>query len=163
MRLCVALGADHGGFDLKNDIFTRLQDTFEILDLGAHTLDSGDDYPDFTRAVAQAVASGQAERGIIICGSGVGACIAANKVPGIRACLCHDTYSAHQGVEHGDMNTLCLGARVIGVELAAELVTAFLNARFSGEERHCRRLEKILAIERQALQGDEKPGNEKLQ
>ena len=163
MRLCVALGADHGGFDLKNYLFNRLHDTFEILDLGAHTLDSGDDYPDFARAVAQAVVSGQAERGIIICGSGVGACIAANKVPGIRACLCHDTYSAHQGVEHDDMNILCLGARVIGVELAAELVTAFLNARFSGEERHRHRLEKILAIECQALQGDEKPSNEKLQ
>ena len=163
MRLCVALGADHGGFDLKNDIFTRVQHTFEILDLGAHTLDSGDDYPNFALAVAQAVASGQAERGIIICGSGVGACIAANKVPGIRACLCHDTYSAHQGVEHDDMNILCLGARVIGVELAAELVTAFLNARFSGEERHRRRLEKILVIERQALQGDEKSSHEKLQ
>ena len=163
MKLRVALGADHGGFDLKNDIFTRLHDTYEILDLGAHTFDPADDYPDFACAVAQAVASGQAERGVIICGSGVGACVAANKVPGIRACPCHDTYSAHQGVEHDNMNILCLGARVIGVELATELVTTFLKARFSGGERHCRRLEKVLAIERQALQGHEKQDNEELQ
>jgi len=163
MRLRVALGADHGGFELKNDIFTRLHDTYEILDLGAHTFDPDDDYPDFALAVAQAVASGQAERGVIICGSGVGACVAANKVPGIRACPCHDTYSAHQGVEHDNMNILCLGARVIGVELATELVTTFLKARFSGGERHCRRLEKVLDIERQALQGHEKQGNEELQ
>ena len=154
MKLRVALGADHGGFALKNDLFTRFRDAYEILDMGAYAFDPADDYPDFVRAVAQAVASGRAERGIIICGSGVGAGIAANKVPGIRACLCHDTYSAHQGVEHDNMNILCLGARVIGVELATELVAAFLNARFSGEERHCRRLEKVLAIERQALKGD---------
>ena len=153
MKLCVALAADHGGFALKNDLFTRLHQVYEILDLGAHTLDQIDDYPDFAEAVAQAVASGQAQRGILICGSGVGACIAANKVPGIRACLCHDTYSAHQGVEHDDMNVLCLGARVIGVELATELVIAFLNARFTGEERHCRRVGKVLAIEQRALHG----------
>jgi len=163
MKLRVALGADHGGFDLKNDIFTRLGDVYEIFDMGAHTFDQTDDYPDFTRVVAQAVASGQAERGIIICGSGVGTCIAANKVPGIRACLCHDTYSARQGVEHDDMNILCLGARVIGVELATELVTAFLKARFTGEERHRRRLGKTLAIERQALQGSREGSNEGLQ
>jgi len=163
MSLRVALGADHGGFALKNDIFTRLHDTYEILDLGAHTLDLADDYPDFARTVAQAVASGQAERGIIFCGSGIGACIVANKVPGIRACLCHDTYSAHQGVEHDDMNILCLGARVIGVELATELVTAFLNASFTSKERHRRRLEKILAIEHQAFQGDRERSNEELQ
>ena len=154
MKLRVALGADHGGFTLKNDLFTRLRDAYEIRDLGARTLDPTDDYPDFVYAVARAVASGQADRGILICGSGVGACIVANKVPGVRACLCHDTYSAHQGVEHDDMNVLCLGARVIGLELAIELVTAFLKARFSGEERYRRRLEKVLAIERQALQGD---------
>ena len=98
--------------------------------------------------------SGQASRGILICGSGVGACVAANKVPGIRACLYHDTYSAHQGVEHDDMNLLCLGGRVVGAELAKELVAAFLNARFTGEERHRRRLEKVVAIEHRALQGD---------
>lgn len=154
----VALGADHGGFILKNELITRLGPEYEVLDLGAYKLDPADDYPDFAVAVAQAVASGQVQRGILICGSGIGACIAANKVPGIRACLCHDTYSAHQGVEHDDMNILCLGARVIGVELAIELATAFLNARFLGEERHRRRLEKVLAIERRSLQGDRKGG-----
>jgi len=155
MTLCVALGADHGGFSLKAQLLPWLQDQeYEILDLGAHSLDSNDDYPDFAEAVAQVVASGQAQRGILVCGSGVGACIAANKVPGVRACLCHETYSAHQGVEHDDMNVLCLGARVVGVELARELVTAFLNARFTGEERHHRRLQKVLAIESRALQGD---------
>jgi len=154
MKLKVALGADHGGFTLKNELVTRLQETYEILDLGACTFDPNDDYPDFALAVAQAVASGQAQRGILICGSGVGACIAANKVPGVRACLCHDTYSAHQGVEHDDMNILCLGSRVIGSELATELVKVFLSANFSGETRHRRRLEKVLAIEHQALHGN---------
>ncbi len=154
MKLRVVLGADHGGFTLKNELLIRLRGAYEILDLGAHTLDPADDYPDFAAAVARAVASGKAQRGILICGSGVGACIAANKVPGVRACLCHDTYSAHQGVEHDDMNVLCLGARVIGLELAMELATAFLKARFSGEERHRRRLEKVLAIEHQALYSD---------
>lgn len=154
MKLRVVLGADHGGFTLKNELVTRLRPTYEILDVGAHTLDPADDYPDFAAAVAQAVASGKTQRGILICGSGVGASIAANKIPGVRACLCHDTYSAHQGVEHDDMNILCLGARVIGLELAMELATAFLKARFSGEERHRRRLEKVLAIEQQALYDD---------
>jgi len=163
MKLSVALGADHGGFTLKNDIFKRIQNAYEVLDLGAHTFDSADDYPDFACAVAQAVASGKAERGIIICGSGVGACIVANKIPGIRASLCHDTYSARQGVEHDNLNILCLGARIIGIELAAEVVAAFLEARFSGEERHCRRLEKILAIERQALQESKKRSHDELQ
>jgi ribose 5-phosphate isomerase B len=147
MKLRVALGADHGGFYLKEELVARLHDTCEVLDLGAHTFDRDDDYPDFALAVAQAVASGQAQRGIIVCGSGVGACIAANKVKGVRACLCHDTYSAHQGVEHDDINILCLGARVVGPELAGELVNTFLKANFSGEMRHRRRLEKILAIE----------------
>ncbi len=158
MKLRVVLGADHGGFTLKNELVTQLRQTYEILDVGAHTLDPADDYPDFAAAVAQAVASGKAQRGILICGSGVGACIAANKVQGVRACLCHDTYSAHQGVEHDDMNVLCLGARVIGLELAMELATAFLKARFSGEERHRRRLEKVLAIEHQALYSDRERG-----
>ena len=154
MTLRVALGADHGGFSLKTELLPWLQSQgYEVLDMGAHALNLTDDYPDFSKAVAQAVVSGKAQRGILVCGSGVGACIAANKVPGIRACLCHDTYSAHQGVEHDDMNVLCLGARVVGVELARELVTAFLNARFSGEERHHRRLEKVLSIESRALQG----------
>ncbi len=154
MKLKVALGADHGGFTLKNELLSRLRKTCEISDLGAHTFDPDDDYPDFALAVAQAVASGQANRGILICGSGVGACIAANKVPGVRACLCHDTYSAQQGVEHDDMNVLCLGSRVIDIELAAELVKVFLNAHFSGEMRHRRRLGKVLAIEHQALHGN---------
>jgi len=154
MSLRVALGADHGGFALKNELSARLRGTYEILDLGAHTLDPTDDYPDFAKAVARAVASGQAQRGVLVCGSGVGACIAANKVAGVRACLCHDTYSAHQGVEHDDMNIICLGARIVGLELATELVTAFLKARFSGEKQHRHRLEKVMAIEHEALQGE---------
>ncbi len=155
MTLHVALGTDHGGFPMKAQLLTWLQNQgYKILDVGAHTLDPGDDYPDFAEAVAEAVASGQAQRGILVCGSGVGACIAANKVPGVRACLCHDTYSAHQGVEHDDMNVICLGARVIGIELAKELVTAFLKARFTGEERHRRRVEKVITIESRALQGN---------
>jgi len=153
MKLRVAIGADHGGFALKNELVTRLSKAYQIIDIGAHALNTDDDYPDFAGAVALMVASGDVERGILVCGSGVGACIAANKVPGVRACLCHDTYSAHQGVEHDDMNILCLGARVVGVELAMELVTAFLSASFSSEERYHRRLEKVLAIEQQAPHG----------
>ncbi len=156
MKLWVAIGADHGGFALKNDLVTRLSNRFDVLDLGAHQFDLDDDYPDVTEKVTGAVTSGKAQRGVLVCGSGVGACIAANKVPGIRACLCHDTYSAHQGVEHDDMNVLCLGARVIGSELAAELVTAFLNASFSGEERYHRRVAKITDLERKALRGNKK-------
>ena len=154
IKMHVAMGADHGGLALKNELVAHLGDRYEIVDLGAHNFDPDDDYPDFTREVARAVISGGCERGMIICGSGVGAAISANKVPGIRACLCHDTYSAHQGVEHDDMNVLCLGARVIGVELAKEIATTFLEARFSGEERHRRRLQKVLSIEREALQGE---------
>ncbi len=154
MKLRIALGSDHGGFVMKKELMTRLCEDYEILDLGAHTLDQADDYPDFALAVARSVASGQVYRGILICGSGVGACIAANKVPGVRACLCHDTYSAHQGVEHDDMNVLCLGARVIGLEMAIELAKTFLSANFSGETRHRRRLEKVLAIEQQALKAN---------
>jgi len=150
----IALGADHGGFALKNELFLRLKDTYKIYDTGAFTFEKADDYPDFAYTVAQEITSAKAERSILICGSGVGACIAANKVPGIRACLCHDTYSAHQGVEHDDMNILCLGARVIGIELAYELAAAFLGAQFSREERHRRRVTKMLAIERLALCGE---------
>ena len=149
MKLHVAIGADHGGFNLKNELVARLRQTYQITDLGAHTLDPDDDYPDFACAVARAVAAGEAARGIIICGSGVGASIVANKICGVRAGLCHDTYSARQGVEHDDMNILCLGARVIGIELARELTGAFLNAHFSGEPRHVRRLGKLVDIERQ--------------
>ena len=149
----IAIGADHGGYYLKKDMVAYLENIYEIIDLGADIFDEQDDYPEFAEAVAQVVVSRKAERGILICGSGVGACIAANKIPGIRACLCHDIYSAHQGVEHDDMNILCLGARVVGIELAKELVDAFLNANYSGEERYQRRLEKILEIERKSFQG----------
>jgi ribose 5-phosphate isomerase B len=152
MKLNVAVGADHGGLALKNELVARLNEPYEILDLGAHSFDPNDDYPDYALAVSAAIASAKANRGIIICGSGVGACIAANKVPGVRACLCHDTYSAHQGVEHDDMNVLCLGSRVIGLELATELAETFLGANFSGETRHRRRLEKVLDYERQRIE-----------
>ncbi len=148
MTLKVALGADHGGFALKNELVGRLGGKFEITDLGAKEFEPDDDYPDYALAVARAVASGKTERGIIVCGSGVGASIAANKVPGVRAAVCHDTYSAHQGVEHDDMNVLCLGARVIGIETAAEITLAFLGASFSGQARHRRRLGKVLDIEK---------------
>jgi len=153
VKLRVALGADHGGYSLKNELLARLRGQYDISDMGAHKYDPDDDYPDFADAVAKTVASGKAQRGILVCGSGVGACIAANKVLGVRACLCHDTYSAHQGVEHDDMNVLCLGARVIGIELATELAIAFLKARFSSEKRHRRRLKKVLNLEKRALGG----------
>jgi len=144
----VALGADHAGFPLKQPIVELLSRLgHELLDLGAQALDPVDDYPDFTRAVAEAVRGGRADRGILLCGSGVGASVAANKFRGIRAGLCHDTYSARQGVEHDDINVLCLGARIVGPSLAAELVQAFLAARFSGEERHRRRMAKVTAFE----------------
>ena len=153
MKQRIALGADHAGYALKSELLPWLKEQdYDVMDVGAHYADSEDDYPDFAQAVAEAVTSGQAMRGILICGSGVGAAIAANKVLGARACLCHDTYSAHQGVEHDDMNVLCLGARVIGAELARELITVFLSASFTGEGRHRRRLDKVLALERQALQ-----------
>ena len=158
MSMRVAIGADHGGFVLKEELTARLKDAFEVRDVGAHAVDPDDDYPDFVEPVARAVAAGEADRGIIVCGSGVGACIAANKVPGVRAAICHDTYSAHQGVEHDDMNVLCLGARVVDGELAAKLVTAFLGARFSGEPRHRRRLDKVASLERSALQDNRDDG-----
>ena len=143
----VALAADHAGFSLKTKIAAYLEEAgFEILDLGTHN-EEPVDYPDFARAIGKALQQQKADRGILICGSGVGACVAANKMSTIRAGLCHDTYSAHQGVEHDDINVLCLGARVIGEELARELVSAFLAARFTGEERHRRRLDKIKAME----------------
>ena len=154
----IALGADHAGFPLKSDMLPWLEaQGHQVVDLGAHALDPDDDYPDYAEAVANAVASARVERGIMVCGSGVGACVAANKVTGVRACMCHDTYSAHQGVEHDDMNVLCLGSRVIGPELARELITVFLNARFSGEERHRRRLKKLLAIEERGLGSQARP------
>ena len=143
----IAIGVDHAGFPLKDRIKALVEELgHEVLDVGAYdTVPS--DYPDFAKAVAEAIAKGQAERGVLVCGSGVGASIAANKVPGVRAAVCHDTYSARQGVEHDDMNVLCMGARVISPEVACDLVRAFLGAVFSGEERHVRRLNKVLAIE----------------
>lgn len=152
MKLRVAIGADHGGFDLKQQLVIRLKDAYDVVDLGASSFNADDDYPDFVMPVTTAVISGDVEKGIIICGSGVGACIAANKVTGIRAGICHDTYSAHQGVEHDDMNVLCLGARIVGIEIATELVVSFIEAGFSAEERHQRRLNKVLEIERQATE-----------
>ena len=144
----IALAADHAGFELKEKIAGYLETKgFEVMDLGAHDQEPVD-YPDFARAIGKALQQQKAERGILICGSGVGACVAANKMSNVRAGLCHDTYSAHQGVEHDDINVLCLGARVIGEELARELVMAFLSARFTGEERHVRRLAKIKAMEK---------------
>ena len=147
----IAIAADHGGFSLKADLVEVLQQAGQdVVDLGAHEYLAGDDYPDYALLVGKAVQSGQAERGIVLCGSGVGACIAANKLKGLRAGVCHDTYSAHQGVEHDDMNVLCLGARIIGVEPAKEIVTAFVKARMNPGERYQRRLNKVLQIEQEA-------------
>jgi ribose 5-phosphate isomerase B len=143
----IAIGSDHAGYDLKCELAACMKDLgHEVLDMGTHSTDPVD-YPDFAEAVSKEVIGGGADRGVVICGSGVGASIAANKVPGIRAGICHDTYSAHQGVEHDDMNILVVGARIIGVALAREIVAAFLAAEFSKEERHRRRLDKVIAIE----------------
>jgi RpiB/LacA/LacB family sugar-phosphate isomerase len=149
----IALGSDHAGFALKQDLLAYLQSQgHTVSDLGVYN-DEPADYPDYAEAVGQAVIKKEADRGVVLCGSGVGASVAANKVIGIRAGLCHDTYSAHQGVEHDDMNVLVLGARVIGTYLARELVQTFLDAQFSGEERHRRRVEKVLVLERRYLEG----------
>ncbi|MFO8008655.1 MAG: RpiB/LacA/LacB family sugar-phosphate isomerase [Candidatus Brocadiia bacterium] len=146
MRLGIA--ADHGGFELKERMLERLRrEGYEVEDFGAKELDPDDDYPDRTAPVAGAIAEGRLDRGIVICGSGVGACITANKFPGVRAALITETYSARQGVEHDQMNVICLGGRVIGDELAWEIARAFLEAEFSGEERHRRRVGKIRRIE----------------
>jgi ribose 5-phosphate isomerase B len=151
----IALAADHGGIVLKVGLIPWLETLdIEIVDLGAEIYNALDDYPDFAEAVAESIINGQVERGILICGSGAGAAIAANKMPGIRACLCQDTYTAHQGVEHDDMNILCLGGRVIGVELAKELITAFLKAEFLNEEKYRRRVNKVLAIEARYNRGN---------
>jgi RpiB/LacA/LacB family sugar-phosphate isomerase len=145
--MTVATGADHAGFELKERVNALLRKlNHDVLDLGTCGT-APVDYPDFSEAVGLAVRDGRAERGILICGSGVGASVAANKIPGVRAGLCHDYYSAHQGVEHDDMNVLVLGARVIGESLALELVPAFLGAKYSGEDRHQRRLDKVKSIE----------------
>ncbi len=147
----VGIAADHGGFTLKGQIAEALRGAgHEVADFGAERMEPTDDYPDFVIPLARAVATGQVERGIAICGSGVGACIAANKVSGVRAALVTDVYSAHQGVEHDDMNLLCLGAWVTGYALAWDLVKAFLSAHFEGEERHVRRLRKVAALEEKA-------------
>jgi ribose 5-phosphate isomerase B len=148
--LRVAFSADHAGAALKAELLRRVgaaRPDDELADLGGDGSDPNDDYPDFALRLALAIKEGRADRGILICGSGVGASIAANKVRGVRAAVCHDTYSAHQGVEHDDMNVLTLGARVVGAEPALECALAFLAARFSGEPRHRRRLGKVLAIE----------------
>ncbi len=143
----IAIASDHAGFELKARLVPYLISLgHSVEDLGTHNTNPVD-YPDYAEAVGRAVIDGRAERGIMICGSGVGAVVAANKLPGIRACVCHDTYSAHQGVEHDQMNVLVLGARVIGVEVAFELVHVYLAAVFSGEERHVRRVAKIRALE----------------
>lgn len=145
----IAIGADHGGFQLKKDLLEYLKKLgHAVRDVGTYSGDPSD-YPDHARAVANALLDGRAARGILICGSGVGACVAANKFPGIRASICHDTFSAHQGVEDDDMNVLCLGARIVGPELAKEVVRTFLAAAFSGAERHVRRLGKVAAIEKE--------------
>jgi ribose 5-phosphate isomerase B len=147
--MVIAIAADHGGFYLKTPLVEFLKKLGQdVTDLGTNS-EEPVDYPDFARAVAQEILAKKAERGILICGSGVGACVAANKFPGIRAAICHDTFSAHQGVEDDDINVLCLGARVIGPELAKEIVRVWLSASFSGAERHRRRRAKVLEIERE--------------
>ena len=144
----IALAADHGGLPLKAEIAEIVESLgHEVLDLGAHQFDKDDDYPDFARYIGQAIQHGQAQRGILLCGSGVGASIAANKMKGVRAGVCHDTYSAAQGVEHDDMNVLCMGSRIIGGAVADALVRAFLGASFIAEGKYQRRLDKVIGIE----------------
>ncbi|HEY2922920.1 MAG TPA: ribose 5-phosphate isomerase B [Candidatus Binatia bacterium] len=144
----IVVGADHAGFELKQSLAAYLRERgHEVIDKGTDSTEAVD-YPDFAEAVGKALVAGQAERAVLICGSGVGASVSANKIPGVRAAVCHDSYSARQGVEHDDMNVLVLGARIVGVELARELVNHFLAAKFSDEERHRRRVEKIKALER---------------
>lgn len=144
----IALASDHAGYALKEQLRVHLINSgHDVLDVGTHA-EKPVDYPDMARSLGKAIQGGEADRGLLICGSGVGACVAANKMRGVRAGLCHDTYSARQGVEHDDMNVLCLGARVIGYELARELIRAYLSARFTGEERHVRRLKKVEELER---------------
>jgi ribose 5-phosphate isomerase B len=145
----IAVASDHAGFPLKKTVIDDLKSTGHVVtDLGTDSAEKPTDYPDAARAVCEKVMSGEAEKGIVICGSGVGVTVAANKFPGIRAGLCHDHYSAHQGVEHDDMNVLCLGARIIGQEVAREIAKSFVLAKYTGEERHARRLNKVLEIEK---------------
>lgn len=143
----VVIGSDHAGFQLKSAVGDFLRSTgLQVLDIGAFN-ENPSDYPDFAEVVGHAVRDGKADRGVLICGSGVGASIAANKLPGIRAAVCHDVYSAHQGVEHDDMNVLVLGSRIIGVRLAEDIVKAFIGAKFTNDDRHVRRLNKVKALE----------------
>lgn len=151
----ISVGADHAGYGYKAILVQHLEaGGYDVVDEGTFGPESVD-YPDFAAAVAGRVARGEADRGILVCGSAVGVCIVANKVPGIRAGVCHDTYSAHQGVEHDDMNVLCLGERIIGIALAREIVDIFLAARFSGDDRHRRRLDKLEAVERRYLKAED--------
>ena len=144
----IVIAADHNGFELKDIILKLLNDTeHTVLDVGPHSFDPLDDYPDYAKIMAKSISQGESDRGIMICGSGVGASVAANKVKGVRAAMCHDVYSAHQGVEHDDLNVLCLGSRIVGSEVAQELVISFINASYTQEERHQRRLEKVLDME----------------
>jgi ribose 5-phosphate isomerase B len=144
----IAIGSDHAGFQLKSEIIKKIKRLgHKVHDVGTFTANKPSDYPDYAKKVVEKILSGETERGIIICGSGVGASIVANRFPQIRAGLCHDTYSARQCVEHNNVNVLCLGSRVIGQSIAEEIVAAFLNARFSGEKRHVQRLDKIKYIE----------------
>ena len=144
----VAVAADHAGFPLKDQVMEAIRNAgHEVVDCGPDHVIPDDDYPDYAQKVAMAIRERQADRAVLVCGSGVGASVAANKFPGIRAALCHDTFSAHQGVEDDSMNILCLGARVVGPALASELVEAFLRARFSEAERHARRLAKVISFE----------------
>jgi ribose 5-phosphate isomerase B len=146
MKLSIA--SDHSGFEMKTQLYEFLNNYgYEIADIGPYSYDATDDYPDYAIKIGYSITSHKSAKGIMICGSGVGASVAANKLKGIRAGVCHDIYSAHQGVEHDDMNLLCLGARIIGIELAKELVISFLNAEFTAEQRHQRRLNKILDLE----------------
>lgn len=155
----IAIGGDHAGFPLKKLVFDMLRtpsigvEVADVIDCGTHD-EASCDYPDFAEAVAKQIIRGNANRGILVCGSGVGVSVAANKIPGIRASICHDTYSAHQGVEHDDMNVLCIGARIIGSELAFEIVRSFLGARYHPDERHARRLAKVLKLESQGISQD---------
>jgi ribose 5-phosphate isomerase B len=149
-----AIAGDHAGFSMKSDIMKFLaRHRVESIDCGTHSPDACD-FPDFAEAVAKKLLAGDIDRGILVCGSGVGVCVAANKFPRVRAGVCHDTYSARQGVEHDDMNVLCVGARIIGPELAYEIVRAFVGARYSPAEHHARRMDKVADIERRVLRGD---------
>ena len=149
----IAVGGDHAGFPLKRIVVEKYGAVVtSLIDCGCHD-ENSTDYPDFAVAVAREILSGKADKGILVCGSGVGVSVAANKIAGIRASICHDSYSAHQGVEHDDMNVLCIGARVIGPELAFEIIAAFLRAKYEPQERHQRRLDKVLQLEKSGLEG----------